>query len=106
MLAQAALRPGAGEGLGLVAVPHLLGGLEGAKSSLLASGVLIAGPAPAADHRLRGEAVHVCDHSQLRQTPPPFKSHPPLLYPGPKPPSSSSLFLRDPLSGQALEVAG
>lgn len=71
--AQAALRPGTGSGLvlvlgpglglGLLAVAHLGGlGLEGAEGPPVASGVLIAGPAPAADHRLRGEAVHVCDH--------------------------------------------
>lgn len=89
--AQAALWPsvpGAGEGLGLEAVPHLLGGLEGAQSSLLAKGVLIAGPVPAADHRLRGKAVHVCDHPRLRPKPPTLDNiHPPLIYPGPKPPT-------------------
>lgn len=72
--AQAALwpgGPGTGKGLGLEAVPHLAGGLEGAQSSLLASGVLIAGPVPAADHRLRGEAVHVCDHPRIRPLHPP-----------------------------------
>lgn len=107
---QAALGPGgpgagAGAGRGLEAVPHLVGGLEGAKSSLLAEGVLIAGPVPAADHRLRGEAVHVCDHCWLRTLtplhPPTHHHHPPLFYPGPKPPtpplSWTTLSLSPPL---------
>lgn len=94
--AQAALGPGAGDGLGLEAVPHLLGaGLEGAQSSLLARGVLIAGPVPAADHRLRGEAVHVCDHPQLRPNPP--QQPPSHALSRTKAPNSSS-FLHDPLS--------
>lgn len=81
----------------LEAVPHLVGGMERAQSSLLAGGVLIAGPVPAADHRLRGEAVHVCDHPLLRPDP-----HPPQHKPSPalsrtKAPNSSSS-LHDPLS--------
>lgn len=62
MLPEAALWPGAREGLLLEAVPHLLVGLEGAKGLFLSRGDFIAGPVPAADHRLRGEAVHICDH--------------------------------------------
>lgn len=58
--------PGAGDGRMLLAVPHLADGLEGAQSSFLARGVLIAAPVQAVDHRLRGEAVHVCDHPLLR----------------------------------------
>lgn len=62
MFTEAALSPGAGEGRALEAVPHLLVGLEGAKGWLLSRGDFIAGLVPAADHRLRGEAVHICDH--------------------------------------------
>lgn len=63
MSTEAARRPWAGEGRGrLEAVPHLLVGLEGAKGSFLCRGAVIAGLVPAADHRLRGEAVHICDH--------------------------------------------
>lgn len=70
---QAALgfgRPGAGGGLCPEAVPHVVAGLEGAQSLLLAQEVLITGSVPAADRRVRGEALHVCDHSWLRPNPP------------------------------------
>lgn len=59
---QAALgfgRPGAAGRPGLEAVPHVATGSEGAQSSPLA---LIAGSVQAADRRVHGEAVHVCDH--------------------------------------------
>lgn len=62
MFTEAAPWPGAREGRVLEAVPHLLVGLEGAKGLFLSRGDFIAGLVPAADHRLRGEAVHICDH--------------------------------------------
>ena len=51
--------------------------------------VLIAGPVPAADHRLRGETLHICDHPRPRAKtpkdpcPPSLSSHDPLSAPPP-----------------------
>lgn len=101
VFAEATLGPGAGEGRVLVAVPHLLLGLERAKSSFLSRGDFIAGLVPAADHRLRGEAVHICDHPQLRPNPP--DNCPYALSPVPKPPTPPSCKI---LTGQTLECIG
>lgn len=100
-LAQAALwpdSPGVGVGLILEAVPHLCGGPERAQSPSLARGSLIAWLVPATDHRLQGEAVHVCDH-------PPAKTLTPSSAPKtPTPPSS--VFSRFLLLDPQLEVVG
>lgn len=101
MFAEATLWPGAGEGRVLVAVPHLRLGLERAKSPFLSRGDFIAGLVPAADHRLRWEAVHICDHPQLRPNPP--DNCPYALYPVPKPPTPPSCKI---LTGQTLEWIG
>lgn len=98
---QAALwpgRPGAGDGRMLEAVPHLAGGLEGAQSSFLARGVLIAAPVQAVDHRLRGEAVHVCDHPLLRPKTPHHLPSPALSRTQTPPPNYSSFVLHNPPS--------
>ena len=62
---------------------------RGARGQLLRR-VLIAGPVPAADHRLRGETLHVCDHPRSRaktpkdpSLPPSLSSHDPLSDPPP-----------------------
>lgn len=101
MFAEAALWPGAVDGRVLEPVPHLLLGLEGAKCSFLSRGDFIAGLVPAAEHRLRGETVHICDHPQLRPNPP--DNCPYVVYPVPKPPTPPSC---KTLTGQTLVSIG